>query len=214
MISIVRFYNSVMQTARAGSSGYVNKNEWNTGMSQVETDVFNIMAPLYSTNFQVQDILAPFVTSKKDAALVDGVLTKETDYSQFISAEINGNPVYPLNLNEVSIIKTSPVRKPSIEKNQYYLTFENDKVSFLPETITKVDYRYLRKPVPAELDMTVVSNEDSDYVTPVKVKDLEWPEKAFNILYYLMLEKYGVDQRESLAYEYAQLGIQKEISKV
>lgn len=214
MISIVRFYNSVMQAARANSSGYVSESEWNLNMNQIETDVFNLMSPLYSTNFQIQDMLAPFVTPKKSAPVVDGILTKEDDYSQFISAEINGYPVYPINLNEEAIIKSSPVRKPSIEKNQYYLKFSGGDVGILPANVLTVDYNYLREPVYAELEFDVVSDEDSDYVTPVKVKDLEWPEKAFNILFYMMLEKYGIDQRESLAYEYAQLGIQKEISKV
>lgn len=212
MIDHVRFYETVGQAARSGSSGYFSGDEWNRNLAAVETDLFNMMAPLYSSNFQVQDMLSPFVKSE-EGVLSGGILVKPEGFSQFISAEINGNPVYPLNLNEVAIVKSSPTRKPSIENNQYYNYFKNDKIYFEPSQVAKVNFDFLGKPIPGEILLTEVSSEDSDYVTVTSTRDLEWPEKAFNILMYLMLEKFGIDQRESIAYEYAQIGIQREIVK-
>lgn len=214
MIDHVRLFNSVMQAARLGSSGYSDEDEWNRNLSAVQTDLFNIMAPLYSKNFQVQDMLSPFVSDDVSVDLISGKLVKNSDYGQLISISVNDYPAYPINHNEEAIIKTSPIRKPSISNNQYYFTFKGNDIHILPKEVATAVYTYLKTPSVVEIKFDVISTDNSDYIEVSSLSDLEWPEKAFNFLYYLMLEKYGVDQRESLAMEYSQMGIQKEINKV
>lgn len=203
-----------MQAARLGSSGYSDDAEWNRNLKLVQTDLFNTMAPLYSKNIQVQDMLAPFVKSLSDQVVTNGAVVKDANYGQLISINIGGYPVYPININEESIINTSPVRKPSIEKNQYYYLLKNNQINILPYNVQKVSYEYLRVPADALIKFNIVETSESDYFTPEALSEIEWPVKASNFLLYLMLEKYGIDQRESLAIEYSQIGIQKEISKV
>lgn len=209
-----RLVESVLQTARSQTSGYQDDDEINRNIAMVESELMETLAPLYSTNQKVQDLLAPFVTRPStDSTVAAGVLTKPSDYVQFVNMTISGKPVYERNVNEIDIINTSPTRKPTAT-GPYYFYFVNNSVNVLPATISSARITYIRKPIAGQIAYDYVEEEDNDYAIISVVREIEWPDRAFNLLYYLLLEKYGVENQEMLAMEYSQLGINKEISKV
>lgn len=208
-----RLIESVLQTARSQTSGYQSDDEINNNIAMVESELMETLAPLYSINQKVQDLIAPFVTRNANTSVVDGVLTKPADYIQFVRATINSKPVYQRNVNEIDIINTSSTRKPK-EGGPYYVFFENNEINMLPETVDTATIVYIREPVPGMIEYEYVGDDENDYATISIVREMEWPERAFNLLYYLLLEKFGVENENQLAMEYSQLGINKEVTKL
>lgn len=209
-----RLVESFMQTSRSSTSGYQSKDDINRNIAMISNELMETFAPLYSINGKVQDILQPFVKPQPNAAVTLGLLSKPTDYVQYISSTFKDSPVYPRNLNEIDIINTSPVRKPTLEKGPYFVTFVGNDIKYHPKEINAVDLMYIRKPSAGSINFDIVSTEDSDYINIVVVQETEWPERAFNLFYYHLLEKYGFEQSSQLAAEYSQLGINREITKV
>lgn len=209
-----RLIESVMQTARFSTSGYQDDAEINRNLAMVENDLMETIAPLSEENQKIRDLLSPFITPPSTLPVSSGIVTLPADYVQVVDSFYNGKPVYKRNVNEISIINTSPTRKPNIDKGPYYCYFAGGGMRVLPVEMEEIDMIYIRKPVPGEIEFNVIEDEDRDYVTISVLRETEWPERAFNILYYLMLEKYGVEMTSQIAMEYSQLGINKEIQKV
>lgn len=208
-----RLVETFMQESRSSTSGYQDDEDINRNLASIDDLLMETFAPLYSTNGKVQDMLQPFV--KSDNANVSlGKLEKPTDYVQYIDSIYKGSPVYPRNINEVSTINTSPVRKPTIYKGPYFAYFSSGDINYLPKEIEAVELFYLRRPVYGEIKLTPVSTAESDYNELSVTKEIEWPERAFNLFLYHLLEKYGVEMKDQLALEYSQLGINREISKI
>ena len=217
MIDTAELIKSVFQEARIGTSGYEDQDEVNRNIKMVEMDLFSTLIPLVAKDFTIQTLLANFL--EKGTVAVGGLWTypnvvDEPDvFHSYLSSTINGKPVYPKTKNEIDIILNSSVRKPT-EDGPYYSTVEKTGIQHYPKTITELEAFYYRYPVYGTVTFNTVSDDDSDYVNIVTDKAIQWPEKAFNILHYSLLERYGVDCRESLALEYSQLGIKKELSKL
>lgn len=206
MISVVRLYNTIMQSAKTGTSGYQTVDKFNDDLAAVQTDILTTFRPGYESNQMVRDLLGPFVKS------VAAATTLPPDYFSFISAVIGGNPSYPISNNEVGLYTTSPVRSPA-KSGQSYHYFVNGAVQFLTSGSLLGTMTYMRHPDRAYVTETIVSTDDSDYSTIIVGSDLEWPESAFNLFYYKMLERLGVEMKEALLMEYARFGIQSEIVK-
>lgn len=209
-----RLIESVMQTARFSTAGYQKDVEINRNLAMVENDLMETLAPLSEENQKVRDLLGPFITPPSTLPVSIGVVDLPDDYVQVVDSTYNKKPIYKRNVNEISILETSPVRRPTLDKGPYYCFFAGNGMRVLPAELPTVDMIYIRKPVPGEIEFEVVSTDESDYVTISVVRETEWPERAFNLLYYLMLEKYGVEKTDQLAMEYSQLGINKEVSKI
>lgn len=207
-----RLIESFMQTARSSTSGYQDDDDINRNLAMIDNEIMETLAPLYSVNGKVQDLLQPFV-KPISSTVVDGSLVKPTDYVQYVDSTYKGNPIYPRNPNEVSIINTSPTRKPTLDKGPYFVYFTGGDIKYLPKEIDAVDVVYLRRPVPGSVSFTISDLDDSDYIEMSVVKEIEWPERAFNLFYYHLLEKFGVEMSNQLASEYSQLGINREITK-
>lgn len=209
-----RLIESVMQTAGYSTSGYQADVEINRNLAMVENDLIGTLVPLWEDNQNVRDMLSPFITPPTILPVSSGGVELPVDYVQIIDSNYNRKPIYKRNVNEISIIETSPIRKPDLEKGPYYCYFLGKSMRVLPQDIPEVEMMYIRQPIPGEIVFDIREEEDRDYVELSVVRETEWPEKAFNLLYYSMLEKYGVEKTSQLAMEYSQLGINKEISKV
>lgn len=208
-----RLVESFMQTSGTATSGYQDDVDINRNLAMIDNELMETFAPLYSENGKVQDILSAFIEMKEDQTVTNGKLDKPTDYVQYVDSVYKGKPVYPRNVNEISLIETSPIRIPTLEKGPYFVAFYSDEINYKPKEINKVNLVYIRRPVPGEIKFTPVSTDDSDYNTITVQREIEWPERVFNLFYYHLLEKYGIEKKDELELEYSQLGIQRELVK-
>lgn len=207
-----RLVESFMQTSQSLTSGYQSEEDINRNLAMIDSEIMEILAPLYATNGKVQDLLQNAV-KKSELPVVDGIMSKPEGYLQFISSSYNGTPMYPKNLNEIDIINTSPIRKPKLT-GPCFTTFVDGVVECHPKEIEKALVNYLKTPLPGSIEFVMVSNEDSDYIEINVVREIDWPDRAFNLFYYSLLEKYGFEKNSQLSAEYSQLGINREIAKV
>jgi len=206
MISVVRLWNTVQQIAKSVTSGYQTQDEFNNDLASVQTALLSVLAPAYSKNQAIQDILAPFV---KGAVLST---TKPADYFRFVSGIDRGYPMIPINVNQVGYYQTSPIRKPTAKRTYYY--FEDKQTKFLASGTPSGTMTYIRYPLASKIVLTAVSNADNDYVTPTADGDLEWNEDSFNFIQYMMLERLGVEMKENLLREFSAIGLQKELANI
>lgn len=211
-IDIVKLYQFVSQTRRSGSSGYESDDEFNANVSVVDNELYRSLIPFYSKDDRIQKLFAPFVQTKP-LTLVKGAANLPDDFTKYIDTIFEGGSkiVYPRNLNERAVIKSSAIQNPSVSSEEYFVFFDGAKVSYLPESLTKGDLVYIRTSVPGEIKFNYVASEESDYFTAEKVKDIEWPDELFGLFAAMLLEKYGFQNRESVALEYANLGIERNI---
>jgi hypothetical protein len=214
MISVVELYNDTQQLMKSGTSGYTTQNAWNSALSSVQKELIEYLFPFFENNTQVQDALGPFVKSVAPASVTSAGLTKPSEYAHFLSASIDGYPVYPQKSNSKAIINNLSIRQPSTIHKLYYYYMEDDKIKFLPSATHIVGYTYIRKPADASIVLTAVSSDDDDYITATAGADLEWPSTMFNMILYMMLDRLGLEQKEQIIMQYANLGIQKEAIKL
>lgn len=214
MISVVELYNSTEQLMKSGTAGYTTQSEWNNILSAVQRQLMEYLFPFFENNTQVQDALAPFVKSVAAASVTSSGLAKPTGYAHFLSASIGGYPVFPIKSNSETIINHLSIRQPSVTNKLYYYYMEDDKIKFLPSVTHSVAYTYIRQPATASIVLTAVSSDDDDYITASMGSDLEWPSTMFNLILYMMLERLGLEQKEQLTMQFANLGIQKEAIKL
>lgn len=212
MIDPVRLYRDLVNTAKIGTSGYLRESEINDALSFVQTSLMGTLAPLFAVNRSVKDLLAPFIVSD---SLPAPVINKPEDYFQLISMNIDDVPVRSLPLNSKTSINSVPSRRPSDQNGILYYVEESDSFFILPSTVaSSVEFLYIRHPLGVSITLTPSSTDDSDYLIPSASDSLEWPERAYNIIFYMMLDKLGVAQKESLLMEYSNLGIQQEAAKL
>lgn len=214
MIGIVRLYETVNQLCKTETSGYQTEQEFNNDVAAVQDDLMTTFSPLYSINQTLKDIMDVFVKSVNISINSNGQADKPDDYYRGLTARINGHPCYPIAVNEKDIWNTSPIRKPSLANNIYVYYQENGVLNFLPSQALTANFSYIRKPSEASIEFTVQDEEDGDYITPIAVSDLEWDDNVFNLFVYKMLDRLGMEMKDSLSLEYSRLGIQLETSKL
>ena len=112
------------------------------------------------------------------------------------------------------MLRYVPSRRPSSAENRYSYYLSEDEIKFLPAEELEASIVYLRQPAEASIELTPFSDADSDYLTPTSVDDLEWPERAFNLIYYMMLMRLGIEAKESLLAEFASMGLKSETIKI
>lgn len=213
MIDVVRLWKTINQLVKTETSGYQSQEEFNNDLATVQTELITLLAPYYSVNKTVKDLLYPFTLSSTTSA-VSGLLDYPTGYFTALNASINGYPCYPIAVNEKDIIMRSPIRKASVTTNTYYYYQEDNKIKLLPEVTLTVKLTYLKYPATASIVLTPVSDADNDYLSPSVGTNLAWNENAFPFILFMMLERLGVELKESFSVNWASLGIQKETSKI
>ena len=190
MIEIIKFRDAVNNRAVTGTSGYDANFIDNTNQAQIQ--LINILAPHWEKNQAIKDMLAPFIEETTAALAGGGLVQKPADYIHMCAIlNASGNPAYPINNNEVAIIKSSAIRKPSTALGNIFYYQKKNNFYFLPETGLNITFTYIRKPEDAALTLTPAETDELDYLVPSDPVNLEWPEQAFNILMYLVLERLG-----------------------
>lgn len=208
MISVVRLWNTLMQSAKTGTAGYQSADEFNRDLASVQTSAMGLLCPRYAENTYVQELLAPFVKS------VTISLTKPVDCFYFLGATINGIASYPITPVQAPLYQGSSIRAPSTDNPSAYHYLINGAITYIHSGTLAGSMQYIRTPVAATVVLTPVSAPNRNYVTPTAGVELEWPESAFNLILALMQQKLGVELKEDLLMSVAQLGLQFEASKI
>lgn len=214
MIDITRLYRDVVNTAKIGTSGTIKEEEFNDAVDAAQSSLIHFLAPLYAEKRAVKDLLAPFITTESFSS---SPIDKPEDYVRLLSISTEEFPVREIDLTELKTIQSLPSRRPSDVLGRYYY-YEHtnggdDKFHVIPDT-AEGTLSYIRQPDKAAIKLTPVSTEDSDYLEIESDGDLEWPDGAYNMIYYMVLDRLGVSQKEALMMEYSRYGLQQEAAKI
>lgn len=212
MISIVGLWEAVSRTGKFGTAGYQDEDQFNIDIKSCQFALMSALAPLNSTNQVAKDLLGPFIVPFSGSTDAQGVIAKPSDYYQMDSLITNGYPVYPIETNELALLQFIPSRRPSLTDNRYFFYMRNDEINVVPSAVHPLSGTYIREPSEAKIILTPTSTEDSDYVTPTSGGDLEWNNRVFNIFLYMMLHRMGFEIEKQLVMEFAQIGVQLEMS--
>lgn len=209
MIQTVRLYKDLVDTAKIGTAGYQRADEFNNALDAVQTSLMSLLSPLYASERSVKDLLAPFIVRTNVSG---GVIPKPDDYEQLISISISGHPVTQVDPNEDASQSLLPSRRPNAANGVYNVVEHSN--SFIVTPTGSGNMSYIRRPLTSHISLSASSTDDSDYVTPSATINLEWPEKAYNLIFYMMLDRFGISQKEALLMEYSKFGIQQEAAKL
>lgn len=212
-ISIVRLWKTVNQRARSGTMGFDSGEEFTSKVIDAQTDVFNILVPQWESNENVKSVLSHLVKPVDVSLTAQGTYVLPDEFARFVRAVVGTVPTIPIGINEVDIIKSSPIRSPALGRTSYVYR-EGNELKFLPSVSAPATISYIRYPVDPKITLVPVSNEDDDFLEVSNAQgatvNLEWPDQLFNLFLYLVLEKLGIEMDDQLLVQYANLGISKE----
>lgn len=217
--SIVSVWNRMNQVAKAGTAGYDDQDEFNGKIDVVQKQLSNLLIDNAEGNQKITDALM-WLRKTSDPLVCDanGIIPLPDDYSRLDSIAYVDNsgvtwPSHKLASNEVDMTRSSPVRKPNLALNETYYYFQNQAPVMMPEQPIKAQITYY-PPVPAAtIVLTPNSDTNSDYLVPTVGDELGWPDFCQNLIIYMVLEQFGVECKEELLVEFAQLGINREVFK-
>lgn len=208
MISVVRLWETLMQSSKNGTNGYQTASEFNRDLSSVQTSLLGLLCPQYAMNTYVQELLTPFLKS------VTVSTTRPAECAYFLGATINDIASFPITPLQAPIYESSPIRKPSATNLTAYHYLINGGITYIYDGTLAGTMQYIRYPLASTIVLTPVSDANRDYVVPTAGVELEWNENAFNFILYMMMQKLGLEMKENLILEYSNAGIQMEVAKV
>lgn len=215
--SIVQLYYRVTQLGKTGTSGYINQDEFNNIITSRQLTLAQLLMEVEQENKKAADMISWLKISTSLTADDNGKITMPTGYLHLdtisLIASAKSYPVSELQSTEVDMVRTSPVRAPSLALNDVNFYFEAGQVVMLPEQAMTIKMRYFKVPPIAALTLTPSGDDDNDYLTPTVGTELGWPASAFNLLAYLVLMDFGVEMKEQAILEFAQFGITMEMIK-
>lgn len=214
MIDIRDVYQFVTQTKRSGTSGYDSEDDWNTNLKSTEIDIYRTLVPFYAKDDRIQKLFSPFVKTEDYPNISNGSILLPSDFDKYIDTifDDGSKMVYPRNLNERSKILSSPIQNPSVSSDEYFCFFNGGKIDYLPKDVEECQLVYLREPVSALISFQVEETDDEDYIRLNVIRNSEWPEEMFNLYCAILLEKFGYQNRETIAAEYGRLGIERNVN--
>lgn len=208
MISTVRLYESLVQSAKVGTSGYITADEFNNNLSSVQTSLMGLLCPQYAINTYVQELLAEVIRS---AGISE---TRPPDCFYFLGGTVNGVAAYPILPTQDSLYRSSPIRRPTSTSDTAFYYLINDNIQWIHSGAFTGHMEYIKVPAECNIILTPVSEANRDYVVPTADRDLEWPESAFNFLLAMMQQKLGLELKEDLMLQFSNAGIEFEAAKI
>ncbi|AIM37378.1 hypothetical protein KO02_12260 [Sphingobacterium sp. ML3W] len=210
MISILTIWNRVKDYAKKDQGGRDTVFDFNGKVNDSQQEALDMLLPFMETNDRVKEILQPFIEIMIGETDDDGLIVRPPGISKFLSMEVNEIACYPVEYNEIVVLKKIPQRKPSLDNEMTYYLQMGKNMQYYPEE--KVNYKgvYISKITLAKLVMIYdeVNGEIIQSIDAVETVNLTWDENAYNLLLNLVLEKYGISSREMVLAEYAKLGVQ------
>lgn len=213
-------YNRIRDLSKTGTSGYQSLDQYNRDAEQITNMLAEVLCQNYEGNGLVSDALAGLIkTSTGVVVSAGGVLTLPDDYLHLDSMGTIINTKYvgfhKINRNEVDSIMSSSIRK--FDATKLHLGYYKDSgtIKVLPAATYSLTFRYIRKPVKPVLALTTVTTADDDYQTlnSGSTVNFEFGSSVTDLIVYLMLEKLGIQMKDQIISEYANLGINRAMIK-
>lgn len=209
VVNVEEVRQSGYRISKVGTSGFDSLPDAIAKLNECQLDALNLLTPHYGKVDAVDDILSPFI-KEGTATFTSGVLTLPSDYYGFVSAwkTIGGNTVdvRKIKTNEIGSLAQNTIRRGTVANPKIYV--RNGSLVINPSNgdagITMI---YIRKPVDVSITTTPVEDADDDYETVTAQTNFEWPWRAKNLLIYLFVERLGVEMKQPILFEIAQLGI-------
>lgn len=109
--------------------------------------------------------------------------------------------------NEEKYTLSSPIRKPSIEKNIYRHSFKNGLIHVYPKETSSIYFKYFKLPPTPFWGSTDVSTPDGDFqqFDPSTTIDMGFPEQEFSNVVDLMMLYLGIEIRETPLIQFAKM---------
>lgn len=223
MISTKLLYERLGILTKSGTSGYFTQEDFNSNLYSVTYAILATLCDNYEKNQKVTDYLVNHITlysstTEANGFLFDSSITETLeDYYRTLSVHYKGSTQtyssQKSTIGELGMYLSSPIRRPNKTKGQTIYCFVDGNIKMYPNEATDFDLYYCRKPVVGELVLEDVSDEENDYtvVDEVNTVDIDFPEGLFNLFVYFMLESMGIEQKENLAMEFSQLGIERTV---
>ena len=218
MISTSRLWERVSVLTKDGTSGYTNADDFNSDLISVTLMVQAMLCDEYQKTNKVSNWLINHIKAVNLTSSSTGQLTLPADYYRDLAIYFSYNGQYietfDLNSNSLGITRTSPIRKMDETKGRVGYYYEDGTIVMEPNKALSVRLDYCKKAVEPKIAFTVVSSADDDYISidTDNTVNTDFPEGLFNLFVYLLLEARGIEMKESLALEYSQLGLQRQIT--
>lgn len=209
-------YNRIRDLSKTGTSGYQSLDQYNRDAKQVSNELARVLSNNYEDNGAVADALVHLLkTSTTETVSGAGVVDLPEDYLHIDSM---GTVIYseqvPFNKimrKEADSIMSSRVRKFSVAKKHLGYYKDDGGIQLLPKQSYPLEFRYIRKPVDPVLSLVLADDGDYEILDPIGTNtiDFEFGDSVTDLIIYMMLEKLGVQMKEQILTEYANIGIQR-----
>lgn len=209
-------YNRIRDLSKTGTSGYQSLEQYNGDAKQVTNELARVLSNNYEDNGAVADALVHLLKTVNNAVVSGGgAVTLPEDYLHLDSmgTVIAGEKV-PFNKimrKEVDTIMSSGVRKFNVAKKNLGYYKDAGGIQLLPEQSFPLIFRYIRKPADPVLSLVLADDGDYEIIdpNPINTKNFEFGDSVTDLIIYMMLEKLGVQMKEQIVTEYANIGIQR-----
>jgi len=218
MIAVIDIWNRLNDYGQKYQSGTDTVAYFNSKLAEVQIETFNLFAPLYDQNEKIKTLLDVWVKEQSGSSNSLGIVALGTapdvvSRPLAIGYVVSAMPAFSISsIDETELIAIAriPQRAPNSAGKKVYYRFNSPSLlQFYPKETVPYDAFYLTYPTAAKIAFTytTVSNEDIMSYDSINSVNLLWPQAAFNLILYGMLEKYGISVREQLLQEYAKYGI-------
>lgn len=209
-------YNRIRDLSKTGTTGYQSLDQYNGDAKQVANELVRVLCNNYEDNGAVADALVHVLkTSTTVVVNGTGFVALPDDYLHIdsIGTIIDGEKV-PFNKimrKEVDTIMSSGVRKFNVVNQNLGYYKDAGGIQLLPEQTFPLVFRYIRKPIDPVLSLVLADDGDYEILDPdpSHTTDFEFGEAVTDLIIYMMLEKLGVQMKEQIVTEYANIGIQR-----
>lgn len=229
MISVDALYRSIRDLARKDKAGYLSNDEYNRNLKRAQDIVLEFFFNQFEETQEVPEALARFIKTQT-ISVQNGLGDLPSDYELILRVTAK-KPVYndggceiisydesivtPINASEISLTKTSPIRKPSFERGTARYRTKGVSLQIFPEESIPVELEYIRTPVTPFRNVTIDVANDEENFTSSGTTNLEWGSSEERIFLDVLLYYYALPVRESeiLGWLANKQGITKQITE-
>ena len=227
MINTYEFlWKRLADYAKKFQSGMDVVDEFNTRLAEVQLELVNTLAPYYQVNEKVRSIMSIWVRSLSGTSSSTGLIVRPpvvdgVEFMRVLSmGYVNSTGLMSFDISqttegEIVIANRIPQRRPSIAKRIVNYVSVGNTIQLYPQQAIQYSMFYLVYPKEAKIAFAYTSIDDEDVMTldVANTVNLAWDKTAANIILYMMMEKYGVGNREMLLVEYGKLGINASLNE-
>lgn len=218
MIKILDVWNRISAYGSKYQSGMDTVAYFNSSISEVQKEIFNDTSPFFDVNDKVRVLLNSWVREQyglTDASGIDTIGGAPEIVNRLLSVGVTDgsqNLLFSIpetTESELVGIARMPQRAPNFAAKKVYYRFNDpDQLQLYPRQAINYLTYYLIYPLESHIAFTFTETDDEDIMTydPTNSVDLAWPDSAYNLIVYKVLEKYAIEVREQLLQSYAAFG--------